>query len=68
MTPTLLDMVQIFWFRPHRRPVDAVGDYHKRKNQEKLVKPFTISLAVIDQNCSFSNFLKKFSAEKDKDQ
>ncbi|CAL2240294.1 unnamed protein product [Prunus armeniaca] len=28
---------------PHGRPVDAVGDYHKRKNQQKLAKPFTIS-------------------------
>ncbi|CAL9020232.1 unnamed protein product [Prunus brigantina] len=66
--PTLLDMAQIFGFRPHGRPVDAVGDYHRRKNQEKLAKPFTISPALINQNCSFSNYLKKFSAEKDKDQ
>ncbi|BBH01894.1 autoinhibited Ca2+-ATPase 11 [Prunus dulcis] len=35
MAPTLLDMAQIFGFRPHGRPVDAVGDYHRRKNQEK---------------------------------
>ncbi|CAL8999983.1 unnamed protein product, partial [Prunus brigantina] len=68
MAPTLLDMAQIFGFRPHGRPVDAVGDYHRRKNQEKLAKPFTISPASINQNCSFSNYLKKFSAEKDKDQ
>ncbi|CAL9012728.1 unnamed protein product [Prunus brigantina] len=68
MAPTLLDMAQIFGFRPHGRPVDAVGDYHRRKNQEKLSKPFTISPASINQNCSFSNYLKKFSAEKDKDQ
>ncbi|CAL9003844.1 unnamed protein product, partial [Prunus brigantina] len=61
-------MAQIFGFRPHGRPVDAVGDYHRRKNQEKLAKPFTISPASINQNCSFSNYLKKFSAEKDKDQ
>ncbi|CAL9021322.1 unnamed protein product [Prunus brigantina] len=27
MAPTLLDMAQIFGFRPHGRPVDAVGDY-----------------------------------------
>ncbi|CAL8167611.1 unnamed protein product [Prunus armeniaca] len=53
MTPTLLDMAQIFGFRPHGRPVDVVGDYHRRKNQEKLAKPFTISLATINQNCSF---------------
>ncbi|CAL8175050.1 unnamed protein product [Prunus armeniaca] len=56
VTPTLLDMAQIFGFRPHGRPVDAVGDYPRRKNQEKLAKPFTISLATINQNCSFSNF------------
>ncbi|CAL8082552.1 unnamed protein product [Prunus armeniaca] len=68
MAPTLLDMAQIFGFRPHGRPVDAVGDYHRRKNQEKLAKPFTISPALINQNCSFSNYLRKFSAEKDKDQ
>ncbi|CAL9013694.1 unnamed protein product [Prunus brigantina] len=68
MAPTLLDMAQIFGFRPHGRPVDAVGDYHRRKNQEKLAKPFTISPAAINQNCSFSNYLKKFSVEKDKDQ
>ncbi|CAL8992796.1 unnamed protein product [Prunus brigantina] len=68
MAPTLLDMAQIFGFRPHGRPVDAVGDYHRRKNQEKLAKPFTISPASINQNCSFSHYLKKFSAEKDKDQ
>ncbi|CAL9006533.1 unnamed protein product [Prunus brigantina] len=68
MAPTLLDMAQIFGFRPHGRPVDAVGDYHRRKNQEKLSKPFTISPASINQNCSFSNYLKKFSVEKDKDQ
>ncbi|CAL2229817.1 unnamed protein product [Prunus armeniaca] len=68
MAPTLLDMAQIFGFRPHGRLVDAVGDYHRRKNQEKLAKPFTISPALINQNCSFSNYLRKFSAEKDKDQ
>ena len=68
MAPTLLDMAQIFGFRPHGRPVDAVGDYHRRKNQEKVATPFTISPATINQNCSFSNFLKRFSAEKDKDQ
>ncbi|CAL8163068.1 unnamed protein product [Prunus armeniaca] len=68
MAPTLLDMAQIFGFRPHGRPVDAVGDYHRRKNQERLAKPFTISPALINQNCSFSNYLRKFSAEKDKDQ
>ncbi|XP_034197254.1 uncharacterized protein LOC117612697 [Prunus dulcis] len=68
MAPTLLDMAQIFGFRAHGRPVDAVGDYHRRKNQEKVVTPFTISPATINQNCSFSNYLKKFSAEKDKDQ
>ncbi|CAL2236866.1 unnamed protein product [Prunus armeniaca] len=37
-----------FGFRPHGRPVDAVGDYHRRKNQKKLAKPFTISLATIN--------------------
>ncbi|BBN68185.1 hypothetical protein Prudu_320S000300 [Prunus dulcis] len=68
MAPTLLDMAQIFGFRPHGRPVDAVGDYHRRKNQEKVVTPFIISPATINQNCSFSNYLKRFSAEKDKDQ
>ncbi|KAI5320983.1 hypothetical protein L3X38_040691 [Prunus dulcis] len=68
MTPTLLDMAQIFGFRPHGRPVDVVGDYHRRKNQEKLSKPFTISPSLINHNCYFSNFLRKFSAEKDKDQ
>ncbi|XP_034198185.1 uncharacterized protein LOC117613720, partial [Prunus dulcis] len=68
MAPTLLDMAQIFGFRPHGRPVDAVGDYHRRKNQEKVAIPFTISPATINQNCSFSNYLKRFSTEKDKDQ
>ncbi|CAL2247418.1 unnamed protein product [Prunus armeniaca] len=68
MAPTLLDMDQIFGFRPHGCPVDAVGDYHRKKNQEKLAKPFIISPATINQNCSFSNYLRKFSAEKDKDQ
>ncbi|XP_016650444.1 PREDICTED: uncharacterized protein LOC103335343 [Prunus mume] len=68
MAPTLLDMAQIFGFRPHGRPVDAVGDYHRKKDQQKLAKPFTISPALINQNCSFSNYLRKFSAEKDKDQ
>ncbi|CAL9017937.1 unnamed protein product [Prunus brigantina] len=68
MAPTLLDMAQIFGFRPYGRPVDAVGDYHRRKNQEKLAKPFLISPSAINQNCSFSNYLKKFSTEKDKDQ
>ncbi|CAL2276294.1 unnamed protein product [Prunus armeniaca] len=56
MAPTLLDMAQIFGFRPHGRHVDVVGDYHRRKNQEKLSKPFTISPASINQNCSFSNY------------
>ncbi|CAL2230770.1 unnamed protein product [Prunus armeniaca] len=32
MAPTLLDMAQIFGFRPYGRPVDAVGDYHRKKN------------------------------------
>ncbi|CAL2228274.1 unnamed protein product [Prunus armeniaca] len=68
MTPTLLDMAKIFGFRPHGRPVDAVGDYHWRKNQERLAIPFTISPATINQNYSFSNYLRKFSTEKDKDQ
>ncbi|CAL2270311.1 unnamed protein product [Prunus armeniaca] len=68
MAPTLLDMAQIFGFRPHGRPVDAVGDYHRKKDQLKLAKPFTVSPALINQNCSFSNYLRKFSAEKDKDQ
>ncbi|BBG93315.1 hypothetical protein Prudu_001289 [Prunus dulcis] len=68
MAPTLLDMAQIFGFRPHGRPVDAVGDYHRRKNQEKVAIPFTVSPATINQNCSFSNYLKRFSIEKDKDQ
>ncbi|VVA27482.1 PREDICTED: LOC110762039 isoform [Prunus dulcis] len=68
MAPTLLDMAQIFGFGPHGHPVDAVGNYHRRNNQEKLAKPFTISPATINQNCSFSNYLRKFSAEKDKDQ
>ncbi|CAL8151980.1 unnamed protein product [Prunus armeniaca] len=68
MARTLLDMAQIFRFRPYRRPVDAVGDYHRRKNQEKLAKPFTIYPASINQNCSFSNYLRNFRAEKDKDQ
>ncbi|CAL8162180.1 unnamed protein product [Prunus armeniaca] len=58
MSPTLLDMAQIFRFRPHGRPVDVVGDYHRRKNQEKLAKPFTVSPATINQNCSFSNYKK----------
>ncbi|CAL2245406.1 unnamed protein product [Prunus armeniaca] len=68
MAPTLLDMAQIFGFRPHGRPVDAVGDYHRKKDQQMLAKPFNISPALINQNCSFSNYLRKFSAEKDKDQ
>ncbi|CAL2277714.1 unnamed protein product [Prunus armeniaca] len=68
MTPTLLDTAQIFGFRPHGRPVDAIGDYHKRKNKEKMANPFTISPAMINQNYSFSNYLRNFSAEKDKDQ
>ncbi|CAL9011989.1 unnamed protein product [Prunus brigantina] len=68
MAPTLLDMAQIFGFRPHGRPVDAVGDYHRRRSKEKLPKPFVISPATINQNCSFSNYLRKFSVEKDKGQ
>ncbi|CAL8135254.1 unnamed protein product [Prunus armeniaca] len=67
MTPTLLGMAQIFGFRRHGRPVVVVGDYHRRKNQEKLAKPFTISPAIINHNCT-SNYLKKFSTEKDGDQ
>ncbi|KAI5335838.1 hypothetical protein L3X38_025972 [Prunus dulcis] len=39
-----------------------------RKNQEKVAIPFTVSPATINQNCSFSNYLKRFSTEKDKDQ
>ncbi|CAL2270708.1 unnamed protein product [Prunus armeniaca] len=38
------------------------------KLEERLAKPFTIPAAMINQNCSFSIFLKKFSTEKDKDQ
>ncbi|CAL8152347.1 unnamed protein product [Prunus armeniaca] len=67
MTPTLLDMNQIFGFRPHERPADAVGDYHRRKNCERLAKKFTVSPATINQNCSFSNYLKKFSVWRDRD-
>lgn len=68
MSPTLLDLAQIFGFRPHGTPADVVGDYHKSKNRERVAKPFTILAATINQNCSFSNFLKKFSIEKDRDQ
>ncbi|CAL8152488.1 unnamed protein product [Prunus armeniaca] len=68
MSPTLLDLAQIFGFRPHGRLADAVGDYHRGKNRQRLAKPFTIPVTTINQNCSFSNFLKKFSTEKDKDQ
>ncbi|CAL2255424.1 unnamed protein product [Prunus armeniaca] len=32
MSPTLLDLAQIFGFRPHGRLVDAVGDYHRGEN------------------------------------
>ncbi|CAL9028860.1 unnamed protein product [Prunus brigantina] len=68
MTPTFLGMAHIFGFRPHGRPADAVSDYHRGKNCEKLAKKFTISPAMINQNCSFSNYLKRFSVEKDRDQ
>ncbi|XP_021823347.1 uncharacterized protein LOC110764646 [Prunus avium] len=68
MAPTLLDMAKIFGFRPHGRLADAVGDYHRGKNCERLVKKFTIPPTTINQNCSFSNYLKKFSIEQDRDQ
>ncbi|CAL8174389.1 unnamed protein product [Prunus armeniaca] len=68
MSPTLLDLAQIFGFRPHERPADAVGDYHRSKNLERVAKPFTVLAATINQNYSFSNFLKKFGTEKDMDQ
>ncbi|CAL2229374.1 unnamed protein product [Prunus armeniaca] len=48
MSPTLLDMAQIFGFMPYGRLVDVVGDYHRRKNHEKLAKPFTIPPATIN--------------------
>ncbi|BBH09743.1 autoinhibited Ca2+-ATPase 11, partial [Prunus dulcis] len=48
-----------FGFRPHGRPVDAVGDYHRRKNQEKVLRSTRTALL---------QYLKRFSAEKDKDQ
>lgn len=38
MSPTLLDMAQIFGFKPHGRPANIVGDYHRMKNGEKLGK------------------------------
>ncbi|CAL2270832.1 unnamed protein product [Prunus armeniaca] len=38
MSPTLLNKAQIFGFRPHGRPADIVGDYHRWKNGEKLGK------------------------------
>ncbi|BBN67633.1 hypothetical protein Prudu_136S000500 [Prunus dulcis] len=60
MAPTLLDMAQIFGFRPHGRPIDAVGDYHRRKNQEKVATP---SLSLQPRSTR-----TRFSAEKDKDQ
>ncbi|CAL8119887.1 unnamed protein product [Prunus armeniaca] len=53
MSPTLLDLAQIFGFSPHGRPADAVDDYHRGKNRERLAKPFTIPAATINQNCSF---------------
>lgn len=68
MALTLLGMAQIFGFRPHGRPADTLGDYHKRKNGEGVAEKFSISSAVNNQNCSFSNFLIKFSTEKDNDQ
>ncbi|CAL2239115.1 unnamed protein product [Prunus armeniaca] len=64
----LLAAALYFWFRPHGRPIDAIGDYRRKNDQQKLAKPFNISPALINQNCSFSNYLIKFSAEKDKDQ
>lgn len=48
MTPTLLDMAQIFGFRPHRRLADVVDDYHRGKNCERLAKKFTVSPATIN--------------------
>ncbi|CAL8135424.1 unnamed protein product [Prunus armeniaca] len=61
---------KIFWVLPSASGIlpTTLGDYHRKKNQEKLAKPFIISPATINQNCSFSNYLRKFSAEKDKDQ
>lgn len=60
MLVTLLDiMAQNFRFRPHERPCDANGDYHRRKNGEGLAKKFTIASALINQNCPFSNFLEE---------
>ncbi|BBH06234.1 hypothetical protein Prudu_017820, partial [Prunus dulcis] len=38
------------------------------RTRKKWLPLSTISPATINQNCSFSNYLKKFSAEKDKDQ
>ncbi|CAL9001092.1 unnamed protein product [Prunus brigantina] len=63
MSPTLFHMAQIFGFMPYGRPADAVGDYHRRKNGEKVTKKFTISSTVITKNCSFSNFLKRFTSQ-----
>ncbi|CAL2255261.1 unnamed protein product [Prunus armeniaca] len=60
-------MAQIFRFKLHGRPVDAVGDYHRGKNCERLAKKFTVSPTTINQNCSFSNYLKKFSVQRDRD-
>ncbi|CAL8155811.1 unnamed protein product [Prunus armeniaca] len=68
MTPTFLGMGQIFGFRPHGRHANAVGDYHRGKNYKKLAKKFTISPAMINHNCFFSNYLKRFSVERDRDQ
>lgn len=66
MSPTLLDMAQIFKFRSHGRLVDSLGDYHRRNNGERVAQPFDIPNGDINQHCAFSNYLKKFTKEKDK--
>ncbi|CAL2239376.1 unnamed protein product [Prunus armeniaca] len=49
MSPTLLHMAQIFGFMPYGRPANAIGDYHRRKNGEKVAKKFTISSTALHE-------------------
>ncbi|KAI5347455.1 hypothetical protein L3X38_015334 [Prunus dulcis] len=50
MAPTLLDMAQIFGFRPHGRPIDAVGSGHRESCQLLLFWKFCDDLL---RSCGF---------------
>lgn len=54
MTLTLLDMAQIFCFRPHERPMDAQADYERKVLKDGPIK----ALSSLDLELPYAQTLQ----------